>query len=48
VPLGLADVLVEQLRALDVEEVALLRRDAGALSDLLGLLFGLGFCFDSV
>jgi hypothetical protein len=40
VPLGLADVLVEQLRALDVQEVRAAVRLAGHLGDLLGQAVG--------
>src|SRR4249920_1504140 len=40
VPLGLADVLVEQLRALDVEEVGLALALPGGLRDLLGQRVG--------
>jgi hypothetical protein len=40
VPLGLADVLVEQLRALDVEEVAGVLFLAATLGDLLGQRVG--------
>ena len=42
VPLGLADVLVEELGALDVEEEALARGLAGDLGDLLGQRVGDG------
>src|SRR5262245_41490374 len=40
VPLGLADVLVEQLRAFDVEEVGLALALPGGLRDLLGQRVG--------
>src|SRR5690606_37869732 len=42
VPLGLADVLVEELGALDIEEVALPRGLPGDLGDLLGERIGDG------